>query len=328
MDVRNACFPLLIIEVIDQYYQHSLLATNCISMVARRPAQITVIKRLFVSLLKMSSVSLLNLTVNYTLAIDLSSSFSTLAADNQVLVQVIHKGDCPNMNYPRFWVDEKRNRVYTYGGIYSYSNPWPSPASTPLEELWTFEPSGDTGTWVNIDQSFNMVWNSLTRPSEGAATFGSIGGFNLGGYHTSRSSQKTNIGGTIPSPGLQFYNFTDLSWTNNSALGYSDDGTSSFSTITWVPTWGPAGLLVAVGGESNPNLADEYSGLSFVPLNNISIFEPLTQTWYRQTATGDIPQQRVRACMVSVGSSDNSTHGKYSVEMTHTLALRQKPTST
>ena len=175
----------------------------------------------------MPSVSLLNLTVNYTLAIDLSSSFSTLAADNQVSVQVIHKGDCPNMNMPRFWVDEKRNRVYTYGGEYSYLNPWLSPASIPLEELWTFEPSGDAGTWVNIDQSLNSVWNSLTRPTEGGATFGSIGGFNLGGYHTSRSSQKTDIGGSIPSPGLQFYNFTDLTWTNNSALGYSDDGTSS-----------------------------------------------------------------------------------------------------
>jgi hypothetical protein len=326
MDVRNACFPLLIIEAIDQCCQPSLLATNCISMAARRPTQITVVKK-FVSLFKMSSVLLLNVTVNYTLAIDLSSSFSTLAADNQVLVQVIHKGDCPNMNVPRFWVDEKRNRVYTYGGEYSYLNPWVGPASIPLEELWTFEPSGDSGTWVNIDQSFSIVWNSLTRPSEGAATFGSIGGFNLGGYHNSRSSQKTNIGGTIPSPGLQFYNFTDLSWTNNSALGYSDDGTSSFSTITWVPTWGPAGLLVAVGGESDFNLADN-SGASYVPMNNISVFEPLTQTWYRQTATGDIPQQRGQACMVSVGSSNNSTHGKYSVEMTHTLALHQKLTST
>ena len=155
------------------------------------------------------------------------------------------------------------------------------------------------------------MWNSLTWPAHGAGTYGEIGGFNLGGASSSCTSQKTNIDGYIPDPGLQFFNFTDQPWTNNSALGYSGDGTATYGGLVYVPTWGKAGIVVAIGGQYVPQLNQWNDGQAYVPTNNISVFDPSIQTWYHQTASGDVPSERDRFCMVGTGAGDNSTFGQY-----------------
>lgn len=246
--------------------------------------------------------------VNYTLAIDLSSSFSTSSKNNSVQIQEINKGSCPNFNYIRFWVDLAANTVYAFGGEFSYLNPWVGSTTVPLESLWSITPSSDGGTWQSLDQS-SSVFGSITRPTQGSAASGDIGGFNLGGYTSNHGSQKSDIRGLIPIPGLQFYNFTSQEWFNNSATTYTPDGTAEWSGTTYVPTWGNAGLLVAFGGQTSPNISQFVDGTAYLPMSNISLFDPSTQLWYHQEATGDVPTQRDRFCVVGVNSGDKTTYG-------------------
>lgn len=81
-----------------------------------------------------------------TLAIDLSSSFSTSSKNDDVQIQKIKKGSCPNFNYIRFWINIAANIVYAYSGEFSWLNPWVNSTTIPLESLWSFTPTSDGGT--------------------------------------------------------------------------------------------------------------------------------------------------------------------------------------
>ena len=246
--------------------------------------------------------------MNSTLAINLSSSFSTSSQNNGVQIQQIDKGSCPNFDNIRFWTDVAANTVYAYGGTFSPLNPWVGSTTIPLESFWSFTPSADGGIWQSLDQS-SPVFDSITRPWQGSVASGAIGGFNLGGMANGYTSQKTDIGGTIPIPGLQFYNFTSKEWFNNSATAYTPYGTAAWSGTVYVPTWGPAGLLVAFGGQTSDNLSTFVDGTTYFPMSNISLFNPSTQLWYHQKATGDVPTQRDRFCVVGISSDIKSTYG-------------------
>ena len=243
--------------------------------------------------------------MNTTLAIDLSSSFSTSSKNNSVQVQSINKESCPNFNYIRFWTDTAANIAYAYGGEYSYNFP---ESSVPLEALWSFTPSANGGTWQNVQQS-SPVFGSIIRPTEGSATSGAIGGFNLGGYAGNHASRKNDIPGFIPIPGLQFYNFTSQEWFNFSATPYTSGGTAEYSNTAYVPTWGAADLLVMFGGQTSPDLSQFLDGQAYISMSNISLFDPSTQSWYYQNTTGDVPSQRDRFCVVGINGGDNSTYG-------------------
>ena len=227
-------------------------------------------------------------------------------------VKVIEKGDCPNLNSIRFWLDSSNNTVYAYGGELSYLSPWVAgeDAIVPLELFWAFMPDLAGGTWKSIDQ-YDSVWDTFTRPAYGLTTSGAPGGFNLGGYSDSHTSQKTNIADFVSVPGLQFFNFTSQKWSNNSALGYQTTGTAMHGGMVYVPTWGPAGLVVVLGGQTADSLLAFNDGRQYVPLSNISLFDPDGQVWFHQKAIGDVPDQRDRFCVAGVRGGDNSTFGQH-----------------
>ena len=251
------------------------------------------------------------MTVNSTLAIDLSSSFSTSSKYNGVQVQQIGKGSCPNFDNIRFWTDVAANTVYAYGGTFSELNPWVDSTTVPLESLWSFTPSADGGIWQSSDQS-SPVFDSITRPCQGSVASGAIGGFSLGGYadrYTSQNTYDDTSSNWIPVPGLQFYNFTSKEWFNESATAFTPYGTAAWSGTVYVPTWSPAGLLVAFGGQTSSNLVTFFDGTAYLPMSNISLFDPSTQLWYHQEATGEIPTPRDRFCVVGINGDNKSTYG-------------------
>lgn len=241
---------------------------------------------------------------NGALAVDLSAVFSTDGTSRQPPFSLIDKGDCPNFNLPAFWVDTNNGTAFMYGGEYSYLNPWIGPTTVPPEAWWAFTLEGG-GTWTNIDQSFDDTFPTLTRPSYGGYTYGEgLGGFYLGGKHGSRGSQKTNIGGYTSSPGMQFFNFTDQSWTNSSTSKLYDTGTFVSGSLQYTQNWGDAGLVVVLGGQ-------DHETQRFLPWNNITLFDPATQNWYHQTAAGDVPSIRGAFCNVGIGQ--NASNGTYEI---------------
>lgn len=176
------------------------------------------------------------------------------------------------------------------------------------ETLWAFVANSSYGTWQNFNQSSDPVFRSLTRPTFGSAASGAIGGFGLGGYESDRSSLKTEgLTSLVPSPGLQFYNFTAQSWYNNSGEGYTPEGTSVYAGTIYLPTWGSAGLVAVFGGQTTTNRTDFTDGGNYLSMSNISLFDVSSQSWYYQQSTGDIPSQRDRFCVVGASGGDKSS---------------------
>ncbi|KAI9774109.1 MAG: hypothetical protein M1840_005202 [Geoglossum simile] len=246
--------------------------------------------------------------LNQTLSLDFSKSW-----DNNTLpaVKTIDKGLCPSLNEIQLWPNPANNTFYAYGGQLSYLVPFAGVSTVPLESFWAFKAdSNGGGSWSQLDTSDNPAWISLTRTAGGLWATSPSTGYNLGGYSGSRTSQRTSIDGFIPIPGLQTYSYTTGEWSNRSAIGYSKFGTAQAGGMVHVPTWGPSGLLVMVGGQTSPlNLWSD--GGTMVPMSNITVFEPKSQTWYHQIASGDVPSQRNRFCIVGARGGDNSTYEIY-----------------
>ena len=209
-----------------------------------------------------------------------------------------------------FWNDESEQIVYSHGGWISGLNVSTSPYPS-VTTFWAFVANNTYGTWQDFNQSFDSVFDSLTRPSFGSATSGAIGGFGLGGYETSNSGLETvHLTSPVPSPGLQFYNFTAKSWYNNSGEGYTTFGTSAYAGAVYLPAWGAAGLVAIFGGQTTTNRTNFVDGANYLPMSNISLFDVSSGSWYYQEASGNIPSQRDRFCVVGASGGDKTTFGK------------------
>ncbi|KAM0288762.1 hypothetical protein ACHAO9_006826 [Fusarium lateritium] len=90
---------------------------------------------------------------------------------------------------------------------------------------------------------------------------------------------------------------TTQRWTNESteALGYA----TWSGTATCMPSLGPAGLLVFVGGAKGrgSGQSNESDPVSFT---NVTIYDPDSREWYWQLTTGGPPDPRVDFCSVGV----------------------------
>lgn len=164
--------------------------------------------------------------------------------------------------------------MYAYGGWFSSLSDPSYQGPLPPETLWAFVPNSTYGTWQDFNQSTDPVFDNITRPSFGSATSGAIGGFGLVGYEFDQGSPKTeSLTSPVPSPGLQFYNFTARSWYNNSGDGYTPYGTSVYAGAIYIPTWGTAGLVAIFGGQTTSNRTNFVDGSNYLSMSNISLFD-------------------------------------------------------
>lgn len=95
------------------------------------------------------------------------------------------------------------------------------------------------------------------------------------------------------------YNFSVSSWTNVSAASYSYYGYAESGVAHFVPSYGPDGLLVILGGYN-------AGRAQFASLEYVALFDPTTQQWQTQVATGDVPDSFVNACVVGVQGDEDT----------------------
>lgn len=94
------------------------------------------------------------------------------------------------------------------------------------------------------------------------------------------------------------YDANKLSVMNSpDGLGRAEGG------MSWIPA-GDNGLLVYLGG-----IVDLGNGTkSPQPMDKILIYDPQTNAWFTQTASGVIPQNRARFCMDAAWAPDRSSY--------------------
>lgn len=195
----------------------------------------------------------------------------------------------PKLSSASLWYDEQKGLFYSgaIGRTPYFNSPKPAGVS-----LWSFKPNGiGSGTWKEEIPEGDSVWNNLTR-----STFG---------YQSSNAHTALVLGGAIAEvstailqPGLLEFDMRTRQFTNSSATGFNANGTGVAGQMHFVPSFGPNGLFLIMGG---------YNGSDYhYAFDNIWVYEAVTHEWYNQTASGNVPEGRREFCVAGVNSTDGT----------------------
>jgi hypothetical protein len=232
----------------------------------------------------------LNPTVNNTLSIDLTQPW-TVSTVNALFAP--KPSTMAPVRRPYLWYDPVSNLIYERGG-------WAYDGDSYSYPLWSFQPDVEGGVVWNVAQDTSAA-EQYTSTVFSAFTASNANFYSLGGVLSS------DIDNTVE--GFLTYDFGTSGWSNSSSAGAAQSAYSVQAEAVFIPNFGKMGLLAFLGGDSPPNQAYQYEkGAALVDMSNITIYDPDSETWYHQTATGSIPPPRSEFCAVGSAPTDNSTY--------------------
>ena len=216
------------------------------------------------------------------------------------------------MNYETLWPHPDDKSFYLWGGEVSHLvGTITNPDWYPGNNIYQFTTNGASGTWNQVGAAANMVFGNLSRPAGGSGAVGNGVGYLFGGFSSPWTTWSlASSAEDVALPGMVSYDMVANSWTNHSTTGFTQQGSGRYGQLEFIPDFGPAGLLMTLGGGIYPetgyyrtHILSQYLS-TFQSLN---FFEPMSGEWYRQTATGQIPDPRANFCSVGL-SGDNGTY--------------------
>ncbi len=242
---------------------------------------------------------LIKLVASTTLSIDLFEDWT----NGSVVIHTTSKPDgAPILSRPGFAYDESNDIFYSgWAGRASGFADTPEP---PPVALWSFKPDGTGGgAWNKEIGNTDPTFDDLTRSFNGYQAYGGDRALVLGGVSTYQTSPATSqLEDDVKLPGLVQLNMATKTFTNSTARAFNDGQNGLQGQMHYVPAFGPNGIFLMMGGSSFP-VVDE----NLVDLSSIWAYEPVTDKWFNQTATGNIPEKRLDFCTAGV----NSTNGTY-----------------
>lgn len=228
------------------------------------------------------------------LSIDLSQDWTNAS----VVFQSIPKPDgVPNLDGPSLWYHDEEDVLYT--GFTGTNTSFGGPRDLPPLSLWTFKPDGaGSGAWKEVINATSPTWDSLTRPRYPLQAHGSNSAWILGGNNLP-SESPTPIGENIVDFDMESRTFENSTVQCCNATNGIAGGAMQF-----VPSFGPKGLFVVMGGVNGNAIEGAHDLLGFA---EVSVFDPAKKEWWNQTTTGNEPSPRIQFCTAGV----NSTNGTY-----------------
>ncbi|EPS39852.1 hypothetical protein H072_6347 [Dactylellina haptotyla CBS 200.50] len=190
--------------------------------------------------------------------------------------------DVPSLAGGVLWADTVNKKLFLYGGQFTNEQPVPF-------DLWMYDTLYDT--WQVMNQSSTGDVGQISRAFNGAGTaVDRLGlGYYLGGWVGSVSEYGYE-GNDVAISGLLIYDMVGNTWTNQTV---PDSQRRVEGVMLYVPL-SDDGLLVVFGGmrvvDGDPNNA------TTIPMSEISVYNIASNTWYTQTATGEIPPDRRLFC--------------------------------
>ena len=243
----------------------------------------------------------LRLTLDYPASSLLSIDLSQTWTNSTVSIQSNTKPSrVPNLNNPSLWYDDTVDIIYT--GFSGWNSSYGDNPELPSLSLWAFHPDGTgDGEWNEVINSNSTIWGSLTRTSMPLMAYSSDTALILGGtnrpYHLPSSENLL--------PGMVQFDMKSQSFTNSSAYCCNASGGIDRGAMHYVPSFGKAGLFVAMGGQNGISTKPRFASL--VEFRTVSVYDPAKQQWWNQTTTGDEPSPRIEFCVAGI----NSTNGTY-----------------
>ncbi|KAK5659364.1 hypothetical protein OQA88_1457 [Cercophora sp. LCS_1] len=217
--------------------------------------------------------------VNSTLSIDISKSWT----NTDVAFNAIPKKlPTPTKTNQVLWTDAQNGAFYIFGGKWAHGENMAETA------LWKFTTDGQGGGEWSLQSPGNpSLFNGLVPSEQSVYVTVNDTGFAIGGIAHGWTQIRRLEGQAVA--GMLGFNMTTKVW-NNGTLGFSPIHTLSGGSAHHVPSFGPNGLVVLLGGESHPvdKLPVQGTG-TYHDLRNLTFFDPQTKTTYWQLATGDIP---------------------------------------
>ena len=208
----------------------------------------------------------------------------------------ISKDDAPSLYNSALWADADSEAFYSYNGGNLGTTSYKVQGDPPPNSFWRFTPSGASGSWSEVVADTSPNFSTLTRSVDGYYASGGGLGFALGGYvgaATEAGLPRDFDGYEIP--GMVIYNTTSSQWYNVTSPGSND--VAAYGAAHYVPIFGPAGILMTFGG---------FQGDSAASFDWVLLYEPISQTWHYQRATGDLPPKADAPCVVGIEGDDDT----------------------
>ena len=170
----------------------------------------------------------------------------------------------PSLNDPSLWYYEPKDILYT--GFTCYNSNIVNQLFHPLS-LWSFKPDGaGSGPWDQVIGSNCSVWEPLTRTAASLMAYSPNTALAFGGdrgFYEPISSQ-TLVSSVVQS------DMGSQSFANRSAQCCNATGGIERSAMQYVPSFGPKGLFIAMGGLNGLtyNTTDGLIEMSEVEPNN------------------------------------------------------------
>ena len=225
------------------------------------------------------------------LSIDLTQNWTNAT----VAIQSNTKPDgAPNLNSPSLWYHESENLIYS--GFTGWTSSFGNDPTLPSLSLWTFQPDGTgSGAWSEAITAESSTWSQLTRPVEPLMAFGSKSAWVLGGIIS---------GWIIPTlqprdfiPGMVHFDMESRLFSNSSVQCCNATSSIFRGALQYVPSFGPEGIFIAMGG---------FNGHTLTEFETISVFDPAKQEWWNQTTTGSAPSPRQEFCTAGINSTNRT----------------------
>lgn len=238
------------------------------------------------------------------LSIDLSQNWT----NSTVVFQSTTKPNgAPNLNSPSLWYHESENLLYS--GFAGWNSSFGDDPNLPPLSLWTIQPDGSgSGAWNEVIGLDSSTWSQLTRPIKPLMAFGVDSAWILGGIISG------SIGGATPEnliPGMVHFDMKSRSFSNSSVQCCNATHSICKGAIQYVPSFGPSGIHIAMGGQNGLTNGGGDAGL--IDFGTVSVFDPAKQEWWNQTTTGSKPSPRIEFCTAGI----NSTNGTYEMLDAH-----------
>lgn len=141
--------------------------------------------------------------------------------------------------------------------------------------------------------------------------FGAGVGYVLGGASTYQTSPETESleREIVLLGGLMKFDMTSKDLFNSTVTGTRSTGKIQMGGMRYIPSFGPKGLFIVMGGDQPTGINDDL-----FDFNTVSILDPDSGQWYDQITTGNAPQPRKEFCVAGV-ESNNHTYEMYACRL-------------